>query len=288
MNLSEFNQLPIEQAKEHLFNCCGSTKWVNKMAEHFPFHDERSLFDHSRIIWYEECEENDYLEAFKHHPKIGDLESLKKKFSNTSEWAGNEQAGVNEANDETIKGLAELNESYFKKNGYIFIICATGKSAGEMLRLLKERTNHTRQEELAIAMGEQFKITLIRLKKLIELNQPFWNKASQITTHVLNTSIGSPGQGICIKLRSQKEGKWQTVALGITDDDGRIPDLLPAGLNLKPGHYIMRFDTSKYFKAQGVTGFYPKVDIDFNTFDETHYHVPLLINPFGYSTYRGS
>ena len=97
-----------------------------------------------------------------------------------------------------------------------------------------------------------------------------------------------PAKGICIKLKKQVENTWQTVSLGITNDDGRITDLLPAGIDLPSGHYQMCFDTKPYFDAQNKVSFYPKVVVDFNTFDQTHYHVPLLLNPFGYSTYRGS
>ena len=291
--LSEFNQLPKKQAAEELTKCCGSNTWIDLLMAHFPFPNEEILFEKSRTIWYEQCSENDFFEAFSHHPKIGDTESLRKKFASTKDWAGNEQSGVQTATEETIRELARLNEVYFQKFGYIFIVCATGKSASEMLQLLQTRVNHSKDEELKIAMGEQFKITLIRLKKLIDLKEKFWNSVSQITTHVLDTSIGIPGKGICIKLQqvidnSQRDKQLNTISLGITNEDGRITDLLPSGRNLKPGNYIMSFDTKSYFQSHNIKGFYPKVDIHFTTFDETHYHVPLLINPFGYSTYRGS
>lgn len=286
--LSSFNQLPIETATKELFKCCGSTTWVNKLMANFPYENEAALFEQANDIWYNGVNQADYLEAFTHHPKIGDVESLKKKFASTSDWAGAEQSGVNSAKEQTIIELAAYNEKYYQKFGYIFIVCATGKSASEMLHLLKERVKHQPEEELAIAAGEQHKITLIRLRKLFQFQESFWNKASQITTHVLDTSIGMPGKRICIKLKKQDTDAWQTVALGITDEDGRIGDLLPAGINLPVGHYQMEFQVANYFKAQNKKSFYPKIVIDFNTFDQTHYHVPLLLNPYGYSTYRGS
>lgn len=286
--LNSFNQLPKSEAAKELFKCCGSQNWVDQLMTHFPFKNEEILFDLSRSIWYEKCSETDYLEAFTHHPKIGDIGSLKQKFASTQEWAGNEQAGVNTAQEHTINELARLNEVYFEKFAYIFIVCATGKSAFEMFKLLANRVGHSKDEELGIAMGEQYKITLIRLKKLIDFEGTFWNAVSQVTTHVLDTSIGSPGKGICIKLKHFKDNQWQTLCLGISNADGRIADLLPAGRNLAPGNYQMCFDTGDYFDQQKLTGFYPTVDINFTTFDTAHYHVPLLINPFGYSTYRGS
>ncbi len=286
--LSAFNNLSIEQAKAALFTCCGSTSWLEKLMDHFPFKSEQHLFEQVNNIWYEQLQEADALEAFSHHPKIGDIESLKKKFASTKEWAANEQSGVKQAAAQTIQELAEYNEQYFQKFGYIFIVCATGKSAEEMLLLLKERVGHTSSEELEIAKGEQHKITLIRLNKLFQFQEAYWQKVSQITTHILDTSLGTPAKGICIKLKKQVQENWQTVALGITDADGRITDLLPAGIDLLTGHYQMHFQTSNYFEAQEKTSFYPKVVIDFNTFDQTHYHIPLLLNPFGYTTYRGS
>ena len=83
-------------------------------------------------------------------------------------------------------------------------------------------------------------------------------------------------------------GNWQTIAQGVTNKDGRIPDLLPPNRNLAIGNYKMVFETVNYFESIAVKGFYPEVEIQFTVFDDSHYHVPLLINPFGYSTYRGS
>jgi 5-hydroxyisourate hydrolase / 2-oxo-4-hydroxy-4-carboxy-5-ureidoimidazoline decarboxylase len=107
---------------------------------------------------------------------------------------------------------------------------------------------------------------------------------SQITTHILDTSTGKPAQGIHIRL--EKDGN--IIAEGVTNVDGRIGDLLPNDKILEVGNYEMIFDTGSYFARQNIKGFYPKVVIHFTIFDESHYHVPLLLNPFGYSTYRGS
>ncbi len=107
---------------------------------------------------------------------------------------------------------------------------------------------------------------------------------SQITTHILDTSIGIPAKGVNIRL--EKDGK--TIAEGSTNNDGRIGDLLPKNKTLETGNYEMVFDTGSYFSKQNKKSFYPKVVIHFTVFDKSHYHVPLLLNPFGYSTYRGS
>lgn len=111
---------------------------------------------------------------------------------------------------------------------------------------------------------------------------------SQITTHVLDTSIGKPGEGILIQLQENRDNTWHTIAEGNTDQDGRIADLLDDATTLPPAIYRMLFDTGNYFKAQNKQAFYPIVVIYFEMTDASHYHVPLLLNPFGYSTYRGS
>ena len=112
---------------------------------------------------------------------------------------------------------------------------------------------------------------------------------SQITTHVLDTSKGLPAKGIQITLQGNDgNGGWKELGAGTTDSDGRISDLLDPNTLLEPGKYRMVFSTGNYYSAQNTAGFYPSVTIEFETTDTTHYHIPLLLNPFGYSTYRGS
>lgn len=111
---------------------------------------------------------------------------------------------------------------------------------------------------------------------------------SQITTHVLDTSIGKPGEGIHIQLQENKDNVWTTIAEGTTNSDGRISNLLDESTVLPPAIYRMLFDTGNYFIKQGKDAFYPIVIIYFQVSDESHYHIPLLLNPFGYTTYRGS
>ena len=113
--------------------------------------------------------------------------------------------------------------------------------------------------------------------------------SSPITTHILDTSLGLPARGVPIVLaRLADNGAFETVGQGVTNADGRVADLLEAG-TLAKGTYRMHFDTGSYFAQQGTSGFYPYVDVVFQIeVTDQHYHVPLLLNPFGYSTYRGS
>ncbi|MBI1804662.1 MAG: 2-oxo-4-hydroxy-4-carboxy-5-ureidoimidazoline decarboxylase [Ignavibacteriae bacterium] len=166
MTLDEFNALSLNDAHEELLRCCGSFRWALQMTERRPFKNVENLFAAADTIW-NTLSERDWKEAFSHHPKIGDIKSLRKKFATTAQWAEGEQAGVVQTSEKTLKALAEGNNLYEAKFGYIFIVCATGKSAEEMLALLNARLHHYPAEEIRIAAEEQRKITRIRLEKLI-------------------------------------------------------------------------------------------------------------------------
>jgi 5-hydroxyisourate hydrolase len=113
---------------------------------------------------------------------------------------------------------------------------------------------------------------------------------SAITTHILDVSTGFPARGVLVKLERQIEGMvWELIGSGVTDEDGRIRDLLDADAILQAGNYRLTFDTGAYFQKQQIEGFYPQVTVAFTVRGAAqHYHVPLLLSPFGYSTYRGS
>ncbi|MCC3153841.1 hydroxyisourate hydrolase [Hymenobacter sp. BT770] len=111
---------------------------------------------------------------------------------------------------------------------------------------------------------------------------------SQITTHILDTTKGKPAAGVTIALLQQTGDNWQEIARGATNSDGRIADLLPKETQLELGVYKMKFFTKEYFDQNGTANFYPLVEIIFDVATTEHYHVPLLLNPFGYATYRGS
>ena len=113
---------------------------------------------------------------------------------------------------------------------------------------------------------------------------------SGITTHVLDTSLGRPAAGVPVTLEKQDAaGNWRAIGSGTTNADGRITGLTSSDAPLSPGIHRLRFDTGAYFRARGVQGFYPRVTVTFEIRDGAqHYHVPLLLSPYGYSTYRGS
>ena len=110
-----------------------------------------------------------------------------------------------------------------------------------------------------------------------------------ITTHVLDTSIGRPAAGIAVTLERRDGAAWTSIGAASTDADGRVRALVPGDPAPRPGHYRLTFAVAAYYKARGVTPFYPEVAVVFDVqAPDQHYHVPLLLSPFGYSTYRGS
>ncbi len=159
MTVEEFNALSAESAGRELLRCCGSREWVQAMAEARPFQSVAALCSEAEQIWWR-LSPADWLEAFRAHPKIGGPTS-------DSAWAAQEQAGVGSATTSTVTGLAQGNEEYLTKFGYIFIVCATGKSAEEMLAILRSRLANDPEDELQMAAAEQSKITRIRLEKLV-------------------------------------------------------------------------------------------------------------------------
>lgn len=165
MDLKSINGLNDNDAAEVFRRCCGSNTWVDKMIRARPFASDEALLEQADRS-FKDLTREDWMDAFAAHPKIGDITSLKEKYSTTRNWAENEQAGAQGISDAVAQDLAARNEEYFQKFGYIFIVCATGKSAQEMLTMLKQRLHNDAETELPIAAEEQRKITHLRLEKL--------------------------------------------------------------------------------------------------------------------------
>ncbi len=157
------NDLERSALQAHLARCCGATRWVARMLDQRPFSDWSHLRQTADGVWWK-LAPVDWHEAFAQHPKIGDLDSLRAKYVSTQSWSEREQAGVQDATEAVLQGLAQGNREYECKFGYIFITCATGKSAKEMLHLLRQRLPNDPQDELRIAAEEQRQIMQIRLE----------------------------------------------------------------------------------------------------------------------------
>lgn len=150
-------------ARQMLMRACGSSRWVDRMMTRRPFGSDRKLLFAARNEWFG-LTEADWLEAFAHHPRIGDRASLVARFPATHDLSSREQAAAGAADAEVLSALAAGNEQYFERFGFIFIVCATGKTAAEILQLLRDRLSNNRATELRIAAEEQAKITALRLR----------------------------------------------------------------------------------------------------------------------------
>jgi OHCU decarboxylase len=164
--LQKLNDANLEAARSMFRNCCGSERWASLMAESLPFISEEEVLQRASQIC-RELGEDDWLEAFMSHPKIGESKAAANQQKLSAEWSKGEQSGIAEAADRTREELAEANRLYAQKFGFIFIVCASGKSAEELLELCQSRLGNSRETEISIAAEEQQKITEIRLEKLL-------------------------------------------------------------------------------------------------------------------------
>ena len=158
MRLADLNALDDGAAAGAFLRCCGSSRWARQMASARPFAGTQAMARTADALWAA-LAPADWLEAFSAHPKIG---------AGGAGWSDQEQAGLADAAEQTKRRLVDANRDYQARFGYIFIVCATGKRADEMLAQLEARLRHDAGEELGIAAEEQRKITRLRLNKLVE------------------------------------------------------------------------------------------------------------------------
>ncbi|HSS22405.1 MAG TPA: 2-oxo-4-hydroxy-4-carboxy-5-ureidoimidazoline decarboxylase [Pyrinomonadaceae bacterium] len=164
--LQHLNLLSATAAAQEFLKCCGSRGWAHRMADSRSYQNAKELLATANQVWWS-LDPQDWLEAFHSHPKIGEKKAAAATAVEAQQWSADEQSGIGGSAQRTLAELAELNREYEKKFGYIFIVCATGKSSEEMLSILRERLGNNPAEELRIAAAEQAKITELRLKKLL-------------------------------------------------------------------------------------------------------------------------
>lgn len=164
MRLEAFNDLDTQAMEAELVSCCHCAGWSRRVSSHAPFDSLDQLRELAADSW-QAASEDERLEAFSGHPQIGDLSALRNRFAKT---ASSEQGQVTEASEEVLRDLKSCNEAYLEKFGFIFVVCATGRSAAEMLELVRQRLPNSRDEELDNGAREQGKITDLRILRLIE------------------------------------------------------------------------------------------------------------------------
>ncbi|MDI3285355.1 2-oxo-4-hydroxy-4-carboxy-5-ureidoimidazoline decarboxylase [Polyangium sp. 15x6] len=157
------NDLEGDEARAALTRCCGSARWVDRMLHERPFQSRAHLFEAASRHW-NALDVADWDEAFSHHPRIGEPSAASRS---TAAWAANEQAGAARSADDVRAAIAEGNRAYEAKFGRIYLVCATGKTGEELLAILRARLDNDAETELRVAVGEQEKITRLRLEKLL-------------------------------------------------------------------------------------------------------------------------
>ena len=167
MNIEAFDALPEEDARTLLRGCCASERWARSVVAGRPYGDRAALLEAARTAW-QEADEAELLAAFAAHPRIGDVAQLRARFGR----ARAEQGRVLAADEAVLERLKALNDAYLERFGFIFIVCATGKSAAEMLALLEARIESDRATELATAAREQEAIMALRLEQALDEDAP--------------------------------------------------------------------------------------------------------------------
>lgn len=165
--LRTLNSLSPGEAEIELLKCCGSGNWARQMTAARPYHSLDQLFAAADRIWWS-LEPRDWQEAFHSHPKIGEKKAAAPTAVEARVWSEEEQSGIRNSAQQILQALAELNRAYEEKFGYIFIVCASGKSSEEMLAILRDRMGNDPSQELRLAASEQGKITQLRLRKLVD------------------------------------------------------------------------------------------------------------------------
>jgi len=251
------NGLPDDAARAALAKCCGARRWVEQMLLARPFAHDAALFEAAERGWWALGRE-DWLEAFRKHPRIGERTA--------EQWSRREQAGMDTAAAATRAALARGNLAYSER---------FRRDARRTATPPRERSGHGAPDRGGRADEDHPAPTR-------ETGGPM----TGITTHVLDTARGRPAAGVPVTLAVRSGDRWSELARAATDADGRatlLPDRADAG-----GTYRLRFEIGEYFAAQRVDAFYPYVEVVFTMRDDHRHHVPLLVSPFGYTTYRGS
>lgn len=166
MSVEWMNTASVLELGHFLRRCCACETWIHRMVCGRPYTSRDEVLKAADLNW-RWLDDSDYLQAFEGHPMIGDFHSLQTRYADTRILASDEQSRVHSANHETLEALVAANAEYKARFGFVFIVCATGKSAEEILTLLHVRLGKTKDEELRHAAQEQCKITRIRLEKLL-------------------------------------------------------------------------------------------------------------------------
>ncbi len=267
--LVALNSWPPATAEDRLRSCCAAPGWAGRLTGDRPFPDRASLHAAADAAlagatW------QDILVALSAHPRIGDRTG--------SAWSRQEQRAAAIADEAARAELVAANLAYERRFDHVFLICATGRTAAEIGAELHRRLDNDPATEQSTVRAELAKIAHLRLDKLLA-------EAVTISTHVLDTTRGRPAAGLDVRVELLVDGDWSAAGGGRTGNDGRIGALLDGPAPV--GTYRLAFATGEWFDAAGTDGIYPEVVV-VARLAGGHWHLPLLLGPYSYSTYRGS
>jgi 2-oxo-4-hydroxy-4-carboxy-5-ureidoimidazoline decarboxylase len=264
LTVTGFNQLDRDAAVELLVSCCPSAGWATSVADARPFEDVESALAEAERLWTLRPDA-ERLAAIEAHPPIGGL-------SAASDRERREQAGAAHADRSTREALAALNEDYRERFGFVFLTDASGRDAADMLAELRTRLANTPEGERANAEEQQRRIMRRRLRRAIIGPAPLL-----VSTHVLDIAAGAPAAGVEVTIsRSDDQREWTNVDTRTTDASGRVE-----GVEVEGGGWVRLS-----FATHGE--FFGDIVVTFAAGDRQRAHVPLLLAPFGYSTYLGT
>lgn len=287
MHLDEFNRADAATARAAALVWAAIPAWADALVAKRPFASTDALAATAAEL-ARSWTRTDLDAALAHHPRIGE-----RATGSTAEAAASrtEQASMTTASSDTSTRLATGNAAYEERFGRVFLIRAAGRSPEQMLAELERRLNNDDDTEAAEAIAQLAEIAVLRARR--DTSRENAIMSSHLTTHVLDAATGLPAHGVGVVLAKASgdavvaEVPGAVIAHGKTGEDGRLT-LGPE--RLAPGHYVLTFLTGEYFADQDIDAFFPFVTVAFTVRDNSaaHYHVPLLLSPFAYTTYRGS
>jgi OHCU decarboxylase len=264
VTVAVFNELDQAAAVELLMTCCASKEWAASVAADRPFAGAGPMLQVAERRW-RLLPDAERLKAIEAHPPIGGL-------ADASASERREQAGAAQADQATRDALAALNEDYRARFGFVFLTDASGRDASDMLAELRTRIANGPEQERAQAEDQQWRIMRRRLRRAIIGPAPLL-----VSTHVLDTAAGAPAAGVEVTIsESADQREWSAVDTRTTDASGRVE-----GVEVPSGGWVRLT-----FAIGGE--FFGEVVVTFAAGDRERAHVPLLLAPFGYSTYLGS
>lgn len=291
-NLAALNTAPATDFVAALAGIYEHSPWIAEaVVAQRPFASLLALHD-AMIGAVRGASADKQLALVKAHP---DLAGKAARAGELTAASTSEQmsAGLDRLSDADYARFHRLNDAYKARFGFPFIVCVRRHTKDSILRAFEQRLAHSADEELATALTEIFRIAALRLDQAVAADDKL-KVAGRISTHVLDTHAGHPAKGVAVELwELSASGDSRFVARGATNSDGRTDAPLIGGRPVPIGVYELRFDVATYFADRGISlpdpPFLGIVPLRFSVAEpEGHYHVPLLVTPWSYSTYRGS